>query len=102
MRRLYLQIYLACVAGLLLFGLLGFIAWWFAPASAHQERMLRGMEATLADFLPGPQAPAGELEGILETLADRLVSDLAVYDAQGRLLAFAGSSPPPPPTGGRG
>ena len=98
MRRLYLQIYLTFVATLLLFGVLGLVAWWLAPPSAHQERMRTGMEALLGDLLPGADASADEVEKTLETLADRLVSDLAVYDAQGRLVASAGASPPPPPT----
>jgi signal transduction histidine kinase len=98
MRRLYLQIYLTFVATFLLFGVLGLVAWWLAPPSAHQERMRTGMEALLGDLLPGADAPADEVEKTLEALADRLVSDLAVYDPQGRLVASAGGSPPPPPT----
>lgn len=90
MRHLYLQIYLALVAILILFGVLVFAAWLMLPPSQERQRMITGSAAVLGDLLPDREAPIAETWAALDRLYDRLGVDLSLYDADGSLLASAG------------
>ncbi len=52
MRHLYVQIYLALIEILVLFGVLVFATWLLLPPSEERQRMLTGSAAVLGDLLP--------------------------------------------------
>lgn len=94
MRHLYLQIYVALVAILILFGVLVFAGWHFLPASADRERWMGGAAEVVGDLLPA--RPIAETRGALDRLHTQLGIDLSLYDSDGKLLAAAGRVVPAP------
>src|SRR5436309_816795 len=90
MRRLYLQIYLAFLGILLLFGVLVTVASLLIPMHPREHLLFDGMGAVLSELLPGPQRPVHELQAAVEHLRRLLPIDLAVYSANGALLAAVG------------
>ena len=62
MRRLYLQIYLAFVGILLLFGALMSVAWWLIPGDGQDRSSLDGVGALLGEVLPASDRPVAELQ----------------------------------------
>jgi hypothetical protein len=99
MRRLYLQIYLAFVGILVLFGVLTVLAWFFFPPSGRDLLLFDGIAAMAEEVLPEPDRPAAELQQTLERLGDRFSAHLAVHDVDGRLLASIGEPLPSPSRG---
>src|SRR5215510_13737454 len=97
MRRLYLQIYLAFLGILLLFGVLVTVASLLIPLHPQDHLLFDGIGAVLSELLPGPQRPVHELQTALEHLRRLLPIDLAVYSADGALLAAVGPPLPAPP-----
>jgi signal transduction histidine kinase len=97
MRRLYLQIYLAFLGILLLFGVLVTVASLLLPMHPQEHLLFDGMGAVLSELLPGPQRPVYELQAALEHLRRLLPIDLAVHSADGALLAAVGPPLPAPP-----
>jgi signal transduction histidine kinase len=96
MRRLYLKIYLTIIASLVLVVLVAGGVWrWGAggPPSA-QVFEIAGEIASLA--LPPATAPQPEQQRAIGHLAQRYRSDLALYTADGTLLAAAGRPLPVP------
>ncbi|MFQ5995940.1 MAG: ATP-binding protein [Acidiferrobacterales bacterium] len=90
MRKLYLQIYLAFVGIIVLFGVLAAIAWFLLPQDEEHQRVFEGAAALLSEMLPRPDRPVAELQSALDRLAEQFGADLAVADANGTLLAAAG------------
>jgi signal transduction histidine kinase len=101
MRRLYLQIYAACVGVLVLFGLLVLAAWGLAGPREEERLALDGFAALLSEALPPAGAPPGELQAAIARLAARFPADVAVHGPDGRLLAATGAELPPPPDDAR-
>ncbi len=99
MRRLYLQIYLAFVGILLLFGVLVSIAWWLIPSDDQDRRPLDGMGALLGEVLPAPGRPRPELQAELDRLARQFNADITLRASDGGLLAHAGEALPAAPSG---
>jgi signal transduction histidine kinase len=102
MRRLYLKIYLTIIASLLLVVLVAGTVWrWGAggPPGA-QVFEIAGEIASLA--LPPADAPQSEQQRVIDELARRFRSDLALYTQQGVSIAAAGRPLPPPPPGADG
>lgn len=100
MRRLYLHIYLTFLGILVLFGLLVSIASLLIPADSQDRRVLmEGVGAVLGELLPGPDRPIDELQTAVERLGHLLPIHLAVYGADGTLLAAVGEPLPPSPRG---
>jgi signal transduction histidine kinase len=99
MRRLYLQIYLAFVGILLLFGVLVSIAWWLIPSDDQDRRPLDGMGALLGEVLPAPGRPLPELQAELDRLARQFNADITLRASDGGLLAHAGEALPAAPSG---
>jgi signal transduction histidine kinase len=97
MRRLYLQIYLAFLGILLLFGVLVTVASLLIPLHPQDHLLFDGMGAVLGELLPGPQRPVHELQAAVEHLRRLLPIDLAVHSADGALLAAVGPPLPAPP-----
>src|SRR5262245_48150094 len=89
MRRFYLQVYLAFLGILLLFGLLVSISWILMPDAPVEHRRLDGIGALISTVLPGPERPSSELQATVEHLADRLSVNLTVRGADGAVLASA-------------
>jgi hypothetical protein len=90
MRRLYLQIYLAFLGILLLFGVLVTVASLLIPLHPQDHLLFNGIGAVLSELLPGPQRPAHELQAAVEHLRRLLPIDLTVHSADGALLAAVG------------
>src|SRR5207253_6156672 len=95
MRRLYLQIYLAFVAILLVFAVLVGAAWHRGGLSPQGHETLEGAAALVADRLPSGGGPA-EQQGALRALASTLGLNLTLWSADGRLLASVGEPLPFP------
>ena len=96
MRRLYLQIYAALLCVLLLFASLIAASFWHldrAPTRRRLEDLTRFAEAVL----PPPDASQQRLLHFCEAVAEPFAANLAIYDADGRLLARVGRPLPPPP-----
>lgn len=96
MRHLYLQIYIALVAALVVFGVLAFATWLLAPPSEKHQRLVTGGASLLSDHLPAKERPIGETEAALERLYDQLGVDVSLYSADAKLLASAGEVIPAP------
>ena len=96
MRHLYLQIYIALVAVLILFGLLVFATWLLLPPSDQRQKLMTGSAAVLSDLLPAKDRPIAETQAALDRLYGQLDVGLSLYSAEGKLLAFAGEVLPAP------
>ena len=92
MRRFYLQIYLAFLGILLLFGVLVSISWILMPDTPLDHRRLDGIGALIGTVLPGPERPAHELQAKVERLADQLSVNVTVLGADGAVLASSVNS----------
>jgi signal transduction histidine kinase len=87
MRRLYLQVYLAMLGILAVFGiLLGLSMQFGAP---REEQVTRGVSAALGELLP-PAAPREELDRRLGSLSRAAGARISLWSAEGALLAAAG------------
>jgi signal transduction histidine kinase len=93
MRSLYLRIYVTVVAALALFAL---VSGWLMQQHVEQERVRfeagareRGeaWAELLQRALPGPDAPAADLQAAVQDWSQRLHMAMAVDDANGRRLA---------------
>jgi len=97
MRRLYLQIYLAFVGVLLVFGLLMALTWWLVPGDNQQHGTLEGMSTLVGEVLPSRDAPLPGLQKEVERLAAEFNADITVRGADGAALAQSGDALPMPP-----
>ena len=97
MRRLYLQIYVAFLGILLLFGGLLSLTWFLAAPSAQGQRLLDGMGALIGELFPAPDRPVEELQARVERLAYLFPAHLTVRAANGAVLAAVGEPLPAPP-----
>ncbi|MCA3180628.1 MAG: HAMP domain-containing sensor histidine kinase [Burkholderiaceae bacterium] len=104
MRRLYLRIYLAMLASLLLFALIAALGW---KLSFDRERASRDERALIAEvvaaILPPADAPADAQRAALERWHARTGADLALFGPDRAPIASAGRPLPPPKSeeGGR-
>jgi len=96
MRRLYLQIYLAFVGILLLFGLLLALAWWSISGDAQDTGTLDGIAVLVGEALTVDRNRSG-VE--LARLAGVFNADLNLRAPDRSLIAAAGAELPPPPPG---
>ncbi len=90
MTRLYLKIYAAVIAGILLFTLLAGSAWHYFRADEERSRPVPWpmlLTATLMTQTLGPQIDVLELERQLKTLQPDPSIELSVFNKQGQLLA---------------
>src|SRR3954469_3609670 len=96
MRRLYLRIYFAVLASLVVFALAAGVL-WHTLADPHGGDEL----ATIAgNLLPPAAATPAEQQAALERLARGVRVDLSLYSADGRQLAVIGRPLPPPTRSG--
>jgi signal transduction histidine kinase len=101
MRRLYLQIYAAFLAILVLFAVIASLVWWLAHPDAEERRFLDGVAGVFAELLPGPGAPRAELEQALQKLASDFSADVELRGPGGERLASVGEALPALPEGQR-
>jgi signal transduction histidine kinase len=97
MRRLYLQVYLACVGIIALFCGLVAAAWHLFGPGPDASLAFRGAAALVAEVLPPAGEPRERLAGALGRLRRAYPAEMALFDSDGALLAAAGDSVPPPP-----
>jgi signal transduction histidine kinase len=99
MRRLYLQIYAAFLAILVLFALIAALFWWLSHEHGEESRLLAAVARVFAGEIPAPGSPRPELEQALGRLASDFKVDLTLRSADGGLLAAVGEELPAPPPG---
>jgi signal transduction histidine kinase len=97
MRRLYLQIYLALLAALALFGVLVGAAFMLADPSQHTR--VDEIRALVSEVIPPAERPAAEVQATLDRLAEHLPYSLAVHGPDRELIASVGSRLPAPDRG---
>jgi signal transduction histidine kinase len=95
MRRLYLQVYLAFLAVLLVFGVLVGTAWHHGFLAEQDQETLEGAAVLVADRLPSDVGPA-EQQRSLDALAATLRLNLSLWSADGQPLAVVGPRLPFP------
>jgi signal transduction histidine kinase len=93
MRRLYLQFYLAILVVLAVFVTSAALLWWLADDDARTPQYFDVAAELTGALLPEPDAPLIEQQKALEGLHRKLRFDLALYDADGALIAMAGRPP---------
>lgn len=96
MRRLYLQLYLTIVAGLVAVVIAGGALWRIAAEQPFQRHALELAGEVATFVVPSEDAGDEEARATLKRLHDRLHVDLALYAADGRRIAAAGAPLPAP------
>src|SRR5215470_15976469 len=96
MRRLYQKIYLAIVGSLLLVVLMTGLFWRFGPNAASLAQAYQMAGELAAAALPPSDAPRSVQEQAVTRLAERLDTDIALYDPTLAPIAAAGRPLPPP------
>jgi signal transduction histidine kinase len=96
MRRLYLQIYLAFLAIVVLGLVVAALAWRLRGAAGHDVALLRSLSTVAGDMLPAPGRPPGETQASLQRLSRRLALSVALHAPDGTLIARAGGTLPAP------
>ncbi|MFL5045365.1 MAG: HAMP domain-containing protein, partial [Xanthobacteraceae bacterium] len=94
MRRLYLQIYLTIVAILIIAFVAVGAVWRIAALSRFDHAVEVASDFVDAD-LPPAGAPRGDVQRAVEQLRRQLSADVALYAADGGLMASAGRPIPP-------
>lgn len=97
MKRLAFHIYLTVVGVLLLFAVLASVTWLVHPKTPWERGIEAELGATASELLPGPDRPVEDLQVALARMAERFHVAAAVYDSEGRRLAFAGEPLPESP-----
>jgi signal transduction histidine kinase len=101
MNRLYLQIYGAVLAVILLFAILMAGAFWLFDDDSGRTDRLQQMQAFAEAVMPPADAPPQRLDRFARAIAEPFDVDLTIYDASGDVLVRLGRNVPrPPATGG--
>jgi signal transduction histidine kinase len=100
MRRLYVQVYLAIVASLVLVVVTASLVWHFAAGVLPFEQPFDVAGELIGELVPPASAPRTVQQQAIERLARRLGADLALY-GQGNVPLAAAGAPLPPPIRGR-
>ena len=98
MRRLYLRIYLAVLASLLVFTLLLGAAWQLWSRGQDKPQSLVLLSEVVSDLLPADAAPA-QLQAMLQRWHLRTGTDLALHAVDGSRIVAAGQPLPLPREG---
>lgn len=96
MHRLYRQFYLTIVASLVLVVLFAGALWRFAPNPAPAEQVFALAGELAAALVPPADQGAPAQQAAIDRLHARLGVDLALFDADRRRVAIAGSPVPQP------
>lgn len=89
-RRLYLQVYAAILATMVLVALAGAVAWLASGRDRHDAYVLRGLAAMVTDLLPPSDRPQAEAEAAVRRLSRRVHGAIGLYGPDGALIASAG------------
>lgn len=98
MKRLFLQVYFTVVLTLVVFATVAGALWWFyigQVAPRHPGEVL----AEAAQSLPAAGEPRDRHQAAVKRMAERLEGDVALYAADGSLIASWGRLLPPPEFG---
>ncbi len=90
MRKLYLRIYVAVFASLLVFAFASGFLWRQLVEPGLARPVYEALERLPQDALPPADAPRAEQKAALERLAVELHADVALFDADRRPIAFVG------------
>jgi len=93
-RRLYLQFYLTILLVLVVFVGVAAVSWRLADESAQTPQYLDIAAELTGALLPDTDAPDAESQRTLEGLQRKLRFDLALYHADGSMIAMVGRPPP--------
>jgi len=96
MRRLYLQVYLTIVASLVLVVLTAGVLWHFLADIPAFDQTFEVLGEVVANLVPPAAVPPEQLQHAITELSERFGTDLALFDASGERLAFAGRPVPAP------
>jgi signal transduction histidine kinase len=96
MRRLYLKIYLTIIVSLLLVVVVAGAVWRSGWDQSPAGQAFEMAGELVAAVLPPADAPRSVQQQAIVQLAQRLGTDLALYDASLALVASAGGPLPPP------
>lgn len=96
MRRLYLRIYFAVLASVIVLALAAGFLWRQLSERGPEGRAFEVASTLAQNALPPPQAPRIEQQAALETLAANLKADVSLYGADRLPLARVGRPLPPP------
>jgi signal transduction histidine kinase len=96
MRRLYLQVYLAIVASLVLVVLAAGLLWHFLADVPPFNRPFEVAGEVIGELVPRADASLQTQQQAIDRLARRLGADLALFNRAGAPLAAAGRPLPPP------
>jgi signal transduction histidine kinase len=88
MLRLYLRLYLALIASLILFGFATAVIWHFA--GGPMERAGSSLGRLVQNVLPAAQAPPAEQQQALQRLAAGLNGDVTLLAKDGSVIAAVG------------
>lgn len=94
--RLYVKVYLTIVGTLFLVVAVSAVIWRAGPEMEVARNAFEMAGAVAAAALADPNAPPGEQQKAIDRLAALIKTDIALYDANDRLLAFAGEALPGP------
>lgn len=96
MLRLYKKIYLTIIISLLMVVLIAAVAWRIGWSNSPFVRGVELMGEFVAMALPPADAPQAAQQEAINRFAERLEADIALYDANMRLIASAGEPINPP------
>ncbi|MGD8790594.1 MAG: HAMP domain-containing sensor histidine kinase, partial [Burkholderiales bacterium] len=101
MRHLYLQIYFAFVAILIVFLVLMSLTVWLLRDS-DERAPFNGLRLIAAEVLPPQTATPGEIDEAVNKLSVMFSARITLRDQDGRVISHAGRVLPPPPPAIRG
>ncbi len=89
--RIYLRIYLSVLAIVALLAMMLSVAWYVHSDPREFGTTLRALATVVAEVLPPPNAPDAAQQAVLARWEPRMKVDLALYAADGRVIAAAGA-----------
>jgi len=96
MRQLYLRIYFAILANVIVLALAAGFLWRQLSERGPEGRAFEVASSLAQNALPPPEAPRLAQQAALERLAANLKADVSLYSADRRPLARVGRPLPPP------
>jgi signal transduction histidine kinase len=93
-RRLWIQIWLAVLALVLVFAALLSVAWWRLGGRADERRILAGVATLAGDLLPPDGADPARVHEALARAAEAIGASLTLRAADGSLVAATGEPAP--------
>jgi signal transduction histidine kinase len=94
MQRLYLQFYVTILVVLAVFVGAAVLLWRLADDSNQTPQYLDVAAELTGALLPAADAPQAEQQKAIEALQQKLRFDIALYQADGDMIAMAGKAPP--------